>query len=422
MPIDVEQYELVRKPLGELKPFKRNARKHPEKQIKLLVKNMEEVGFTNPLLIEPNGGIIAGHGRLMAAKRVGLTSVPCIVLAGLTDHEKRALVLADNQVATVATWDHEMLKDELAALGDIPSFDIELTGFDFGELTAVDPKLMPTDAETVENRAAQSDQESFEEQGGLEQPSGIDVASRRDDVQFASTNPLGIPDLDPHKLGTLLPSVPWNRKKPEEVEPANCVFTWGEHRRAICKPEHTRGATLCFFEEDDAFAGIWDSPSKAVAKMEEYEWGQVILPDFTFYRDSPLIIQQWVHFKTLYMGRYFQEAGFSVVPKLHLVDPKDSRVTGWQYYGLPKGSPIVAVQVNTVYGRTTSQDSHEQRGTFFRMMEQAIEHIEPQGVIIYGGKDHEDHMREHLPQGPEYRIIAGISSLHRAKNTKSGNW
>lgn len=116
-------------PVGALKPYERNARTHSPEQVAQLVASIKQFGFTNPLLIDEDSRIIAGHGRLEAAKASGLEEVPCIVLSGLTDEQRRALVLADNQLAMNAGWDLELLKGEL---GDLQSagFDIGVIGFD----------------------------------------------------------------------------------------------------------------------------------------------------------------------------------------------------------------------------------------------------------------------------------------------------
>jgi len=410
------------RPVGSLKPYPRNPRKHPKRQIEELKRNIEGIGFTNPLLIDPEGVIIAGHGRLVAARELGMQELPCITLGGLTDEEKRAVVIADNKISTDGVWDEDLLKAELASLSNV-SFDMDLTGFDFKSLGDLDPKLTPVDTKAMAEASEVGTGEWIERRTGVPQESNIVQAHMVDDVIFPSTNPLGFPDLIPDMLGGDLPEGPWNRRDAEALDPSKCVFTWGEHRRQICTPSHTRGATLCFFEEDVAFQGIWNSPMVIVSRMKYYGWGQVVAPDFTFYRNSPLVVAQYHHFRMMYMARYFQEAGFRVIPKLQLIDPRDPRTGGgWQYWGIPIGCPLVAVQVNTVYGRLASKDSYDQRGMFFNMMEDAAVKLQFKKCMIYGGKEHEEQMRKHLPGGVEYSIIAGISSLHRAKQKKSGNW
>ena len=121
------QYKVF--PTDVLKPYERNARTHSPEQVAQLVASISQFGFTNPLLIDEESRIIAGHGRLEAAKASGMDEVPCIVLSGLTDEQRRALVLADNQLAMNAGWDLELLKGELGDL-QAAGFDTSVIGFD----------------------------------------------------------------------------------------------------------------------------------------------------------------------------------------------------------------------------------------------------------------------------------------------------
>ena len=118
---------------SELVPFSRNSRTHSSDQIAQIVNSIKEFGFTNPVLIDENGGIIAGHGRVMAAESMGMEEVPCIRLSHLTDEQKRAYVIADNKLALNAGWDEEMLRLEIGELKD-EGFDLSLLGFNESEL------------------------------------------------------------------------------------------------------------------------------------------------------------------------------------------------------------------------------------------------------------------------------------------------
>lgn len=115
--------------LEDLKAATNNSRTHSPQQIEQIAASMEEFGWTNPLLIDENNEIIAGHGRKMAALQRGETEGPCIVLAGLTDAQKRAYLIADNQLPLNAGWDLDTLKVEIEALQDL-DFDIDVLGFD----------------------------------------------------------------------------------------------------------------------------------------------------------------------------------------------------------------------------------------------------------------------------------------------------
>lgn len=123
------------RPVADLHPDPRNARTHPKRQISQLCASIRQFGFTNPVLVDEGGVLIAGHGRLRAAKELGLAEVPCITIANLTEPEKKALRLADNKIALNAGWDLEILKLELADIAELDvTFDLSLTGFSSGEV------------------------------------------------------------------------------------------------------------------------------------------------------------------------------------------------------------------------------------------------------------------------------------------------
>lgn len=118
----------VRKISG-LIPYVRNARTHSEAQIAQIAGSILEYGFTNPVLIDEMGEIIAGHGRILAARNIGLDDIPTITIAGLTRNQKRAYALADNRIALNSGWNNDLLKFEIAELKD-DSFDVKKLGFD----------------------------------------------------------------------------------------------------------------------------------------------------------------------------------------------------------------------------------------------------------------------------------------------------
>ncbi len=120
-------------PPGRLQPYAGNARTHSDAQIAQIAASIEEFGFTNPILADGEGVIIAGHGRLLAAQRLGLEKVPVITLDHLTDAQRRALVIADNKIAENAGWDEETLRLEIEALQEL-EFDLDLIGFSDEEL------------------------------------------------------------------------------------------------------------------------------------------------------------------------------------------------------------------------------------------------------------------------------------------------
>jgi DNA modification methylase len=120
-------------PVERLRPYERNPRTHGADQVAQLAASMVEFGFTNPILVDESNGILAGHGRLMAARQLGLKEVPVVRLEHLSEAQKRAYIIADNQLAATAGWDDELLAEEVGWLRD-ERFDLDLLGFDATEL------------------------------------------------------------------------------------------------------------------------------------------------------------------------------------------------------------------------------------------------------------------------------------------------
>lgn len=145
------------KPPGELKPAKRNARTHSQKQIAQLATSIRQFGFTQPVLIDDRGRLVAGHGRVEAAKQLGLSLIPTLRLSHLSEADLRAYAIADNRLAEKSGWDEDLLRLEFSELEALVSFDLEITGFSIGEIDVLLDPVTPKDArldETPEARKA----------------------------------------------------------------------------------------------------------------------------------------------------------------------------------------------------------------------------------------------------------------------------
>jgi len=129
--LDIEYLDI-----NSLTPYEKNSRTHSETQIEQIIKSIDTFGWTNPILIDENKLILAGHGRLRAAHEMGLKKVPCIEIKKLNDNQKKAYVLADNKLAENSGWDSDLLKMELQELKDI-NFDFNVIGFDAVELSTI---------------------------------------------------------------------------------------------------------------------------------------------------------------------------------------------------------------------------------------------------------------------------------------------
>jgi ParB-like chromosome segregation protein Spo0J len=149
---------------ADLIPYARNTRTHSPEQVAQIAGSIREFGFTNPILIDADNGIIAGHGRVMAAGLLGLASVPCIRLAHLTETQKRAYIIADNKLALNAGWDEDMLGLELADLREA-DFDLGLMGFDAEEI-----ELALNPSEPNFEPGTEDDQGKLDEKSPIECP------------------------------------------------------------------------------------------------------------------------------------------------------------------------------------------------------------------------------------------------------------
>jgi len=142
---------IVSRKVEDLIPYARNSRTHSDAQVAQIAASVREFGWTNPVLVDGENGIIAGHGRVLAARKLGMEEVPCIELAGLSDTQRRAYIIADNKLALNAGWDDELLAIEFAELADA-GFDNLLTGFTQDEIDALTPEQIPeglTDEDAV---------------------------------------------------------------------------------------------------------------------------------------------------------------------------------------------------------------------------------------------------------------------------------
>ena len=137
--------------VADLIPYARNSRTHSEEQVTQIAASIKEFGFLNPVIIDGEKGIIAGHGRVMAAKKLGMTELPAVEASHLTDAQRRAYIIADNKLALNAGWDEEMLRVEFAELTEA-GFDLDLTGFSLDEIGALQIEEIPpglTDEDAV---------------------------------------------------------------------------------------------------------------------------------------------------------------------------------------------------------------------------------------------------------------------------------
>lgn len=191
--MQVEQIETSR-----LVPYARNARTHSDEQVAQIMASIREFGFCNPVLIDEQGTIIAGHGRVLAATRMKLETVPCVRLSHLTDAQKRAYIIADNRLALSSGWDSELLSNELSDL-HADELDLSVLGFDPDELAA----LIGFDVNEVEPpELASGDREPFRQMTFTVHDSQFEVIEAA--VKLAKDNGGGASDVNENSNGNAL--------------------------------------------------------------------------------------------------------------------------------------------------------------------------------------------------------------------------
>ena len=184
--------------IDKLIPYARNARTHSDEQISQLAASIKEWGWTTPVLVDEQGGIIAGHGRTLAAQRLQMTEVPVMVAKGWSDAKKRAYVLADNKLAINAGWDNEMLRLELGELQGM-EFDLDLTGFTAEEIAAFQ---FDDDAEAEMPELRDGEKEPFQQKTFTLHDEQAEMVENA--ITLARTNPLADTGLNENTNGNAL--------------------------------------------------------------------------------------------------------------------------------------------------------------------------------------------------------------------------
>lgn len=188
--------EIIKKPIDSLIPYAKNARVHDDAQIAQIAGSIKEFGFNNPVLIDKNNGIIAGHGRVMAARKLGLTEVPTILLDHLNETQRKAYILADNRIAINSTWDNEMLSLELMDIKDDVS--LAMLGFNVDELDALLKEISSTELPNLPD----GDKQPFQQKTFTLHDEQFNIVD--DAITKARTNPIIDTGLNDNSNGNAL--------------------------------------------------------------------------------------------------------------------------------------------------------------------------------------------------------------------------
>lgn len=266
-------------PINQIKPYDKNARKHPKKQLDALVKSIKDYGFNGSIMVDKDYTIVCGHGRFQAAKLAGLTDIECTVASHLTDEQIKQYRLVDNKVGDLSKWDTALLTLELSAI------DLDMGAFSF-DLDAL--LVQPDDYKQTKN---------------------LDNFFKADfDVD---ANRWGIPEITPCNVNLTGAEFISFGEKAKIKDPPNMV--------------------IHFYIDDYKFSSLWNSPDKWLALFRSCR--AVVAPDFSNYTDMPLAQQLWNHYRRQWLGKYWQDNGVNVICSLSWAN---EQMQDWSFTGVPK--------------------------------------------------------------------------------------
>lgn len=316
--------------ISELKPYEYNSKKHPQKQIDLIEKSIEEFGFISPILIDADKNIIAGHGRVMAAKALGIETVPAVLVEGLTEEQQRAYIIADNRLTELGGWDKEILANELSVL-DIADFNVDLTGFNITDINQL--------------------QLSNEKPYGAERDRTIEAYNMDLQSELVNTNDFW-----------QMPVIAKTDYIPERLIGFN-----------YAKSSKEKDTGIHFFVDDYQFERVWNDPEKYVDILAKYQC--ILSPDFSLYTDMVMPLKIWNVYRSRFIGAYYQSQGIEVIPTVSWAEEETFQFC---FEGIEPGGTVA---VSTI-GVKEQDDAFE---IWKSGMDAMIERLHPKTILVYGG-------------------------------------
>lgn len=323
----MQEKQIVYLKLKDIKPYEKNARKN-DKAVDAVVSSILEFGFQNPIIIDKDNVIIAGHTRLKAAKKLKLKEAPCIIAGDLTEEQVKAFRLVDNKTSELAEWDYSLLDFEI---GEILNIDMEQFGFDFFDPAEEKQK----NAETTQQRVAN--------------------ILNLEHAQFEGAGKYDIPEIEPvYDLPEIKEWIGFNY---------------------VLSDDEPEGKAVHFFIDDYQFTRIWNNPEKYVDKLKRYVC--VAAPDFSPYGDMPLATQIFNHYRKHWVACYLQEHGVTVIPTVRA--STDERSLDFYLEGTPKNS---IVMISNMWQNTADEKEY-----FQKEYNTMLNVLKPCKIFVYGREE-----------------------------------
>ena len=313
-----------------LKPYKKNARKHGDEDVSAIMQSILDFGFNDPIGVwGESNTIVEGHGRLIAAQKLGMESVPIIHLDHLNDEQRRAYGLAHNRTAELSEWDEAVKEAELKA---IESYDMSEYGFAAGSILDFDEKEDEEDGYYGDERERTYDAYNLHEYDPNRTSGFYDIPiARRCD--YIPTSLIGF----------------------------NYVLS-----------TDNRESGVHFFLDDYQFERIWVSPQLYIEKMKEFPCA--LTPDFSLYMDMPLAMKIWNVYRSRLVGQIMYDAGIQVIPTLQWAGPD---TYGFTFDGIEGGGTVAVSTVGVMRNKEATK-------AWKAGMEKALEYVRPKTVVCYG--------------------------------------
>lgn len=392
------------KTIADLTPDSANVNKGTERGHYLIDYSITELGAGRSILADADGVVVAGNKTLEVAAdhqlpvRVVQTDGSELVVVQRTDlrltgkgaerDRARKLAIADNRASEVGySADVEIVLEHAQSGVDLSAM------YRQGELDALMETLTPNELDDLEG-----DQSTQLTGAGDEQEEEFrGVYALQEDVIFPSKNAWGIPDLLSKMCSDQIPDTVFARQPIEDESKTLYVF-----QTAKFEPSAAKGV-LAFYVDDWRFENVWLDAVRVVEGFKSFGWSAIVSPDFSVWRDDPMVIQAWNIYRSRWCARYWQEAGLKVIPSLNW---SDERSFDFAYLGIPKNLPVVSVQCRTTRSRKGKE-------FFGKGLASSIEELTPQNVIVYGGAEHRQWIEPLLPATTCYHWLESWTSLQR---------
>lgn len=323
---------IIYKSIDELIPYANNPRKN-DNAVEAVANSIYQFGWKQPVVIDCGGVIVAGHTRVKAAKKLGITQIPCLIADDLTEEQIKAFRLADNSTAELAEWNFELLESEMIEIDEIDMCDF---GFEFEELNQDSSMTMQNNSEKYYGDERERTYDAYN-------LSLIDCLQLDNDWQ--------------------MPIIKKTEFVPNDLIGFNYAKTSDQKESGI----------HCYID-DYQFERLWNTPEKYIEVLAKYSC--FLSPDFSLYMDMPMPVKIWNIFRSRFIGAYYQNKGIEVIPTLSWAEPA---TFAFCFKGIEKGGVVSVSTIGVKNDTNALKIWHDG-------MNEMIKQIEPSTIIVYGGK------------------------------------